>query len=109
MARGAIFRRVNELARRFPAVFAGVGLALVAEGGRIVWSMGQGGPVAVLGAGGITHLDPIGDRTSLAAWAGWTAIAGIVMLSFARRGARAAKRAARAAALRRLLDETPQR
>ena len=94
MGPGAIFRRLNELAERRPKLIGAIGFGLVAEGVRVVWGLKTAATVMLLGHSGLTAYDVAADRPFLAAYAGWVAVAGIVVLSFARRGARAAARKA---------------
>lgn len=96
MGPGAIFRRLNALAERRPRLIGAIGFGLVAEGARVMWGLKTGGAVMLLGHSGLTAYDVVADRPFLAAYAGWVAVAGIVVLSFARRGARAAARLAAA-------------
>jgi hypothetical protein len=95
MGPGAIFRRLNDIAKRRPKLIGAIGFALVAEGMRVIFGLKTATTVILLGHSGLTAHDVVADRPFLSAYAGWVAVAGIVVLSFARRGARAAAREAR--------------
>lgn len=82
------FRRLGAIAERRPKLVTAVGLALVAEGGRVVWGLATGGPVALLGHSGLTTFDGVIDRPWLTIYVAWVTLAGIVVLSLVRRATR---------------------
>jgi hypothetical protein len=82
------FRRLSDIATRRPKLVALVGFALVAEGGRVVWTMKTKGTVALLGHSGLSSLDAAADRPFLLLYVAWVTISGILLLAFARRGER---------------------
>ena len=99
------FRRLADIATRWPKLVAVLGFGLVAEGARVVWTMKTAGAVALIGHSGPSSLDAEADRPFLLLYVVWVTLSGVLLLTFARRGERARKRrtiatAARTAAAR---------
>lgn len=90
-------RRFGDIATRWPRVVGLVGAGLVAEGVRVWWTTSAQAPVRLLGHEGLSTWDPVADRPFLLAYAGWSAIYGVVVMAMAVRWAMRA-RAAKATA-----------
>ncbi len=82
------FRWFARVVGRRPRLVAAIGLGLVAEGGRVVWTTARGGPVALLGRSGIDAFDPEADRSLLLLYVAWVTLCGMLLLAMARRASR---------------------
>ena len=89
-----IFRRLARIADRRPVLVTAIGLGLVAEGARVVWTTTRGGPVPLLGHSGLTWFDAEADRALLLVYVGWVTMCGMLLVAVAGR-ARRARAAAR--------------
>lgn len=105
----SIFRRLGDIATRRPKLVAFLGFGLIAEGGRVVWSMKRSGEVALLGHSGLASLDADADRPFLLLYVAWVTLSGILLLGFARRGERARAKRALAATARATLAADARR
>lgn len=92
MGPSSLFRRLGVLARGRPRLVTAIGLVLVAEGARVVWQMGRGGAVALLGSLGPWRIDAVAGRDTLMLYVVWVTLGGILLLAVARRGAQERER-----------------
>jgi len=86
---GAIFGRLTRVAERRPRLVTAIGLGLVAEGARVVWTTARGGAVPLLGHSGLTWFDAEADRAWLLLYVAWVTICGMLLVSIAGRARRA--------------------
>ncbi|MBV5264949.1 hypothetical protein [Pinisolibacter aquiterrae] len=87
------FRWFYEVAGRRPKLVTFVGLALIAEAGRVWIGLDAGEPVTLLGRGGFRVLDPYEDGGALAAYAFWVGFCGVLLLVLTRFARRSVGRA----------------
>lgn len=91
------FRRLLDIATRWPRLVWLVGFALVGEAGRVAWTMKAGLPVTLFGHTGADRFDPFGDGPFLVAYVGWVGFCGLVVMALSVVGAGRARSAAKRA------------
>ncbi len=79
------FARLKEIAGRRPRVVTAVGLALLAECGRVVWGLRTAETVTLYGHAGGEALSVATDAVWIIAYAIWVAFCGLAVVSFALR------------------------